>query len=111
MHQYGIGFDGPQARLDRVRTLDATSHRGGKVEAAERRGGEFALALANHDLHLPYTGMAYQRLGCPAQDGLAADRAILLGHAPAEAFASAGGYDECGNGHARSRFEGAANRV
>jgi tRNA-dihydrouridine synthase B len=44
--------------------------------------------------------MADQSFDSPAKDRLSTNRAVLLRHVSAQALAFAGGYDECGNGHA-----------
>ena len=57
------------------------------------------LTASDHHANLVDQGMAGHRLNCPAKNGFAADRPILLGHVSAQAFAFPGSDNEGCDGH------------
>src|SRR5688500_7971602 len=68
-------------------------------QPVQRRARFVFLALADHHPHRVDPRMADQCLDRVAEHRLAADRAILLGHAAAQALTASSGDNEGGDGH------------
>ena len=97
--QHRVAIDRREPGADRIRAFGTPDDEVTHIEAGQRRLGQSLLTLANHHPRKSHGRMAEQRFRRPAQHRLAAEQAILLGHACAEALALAGGDDEGSHAH------------
>jgi hypothetical protein len=99
MDENGIALDFRKPGADRNRALRAAFNRGPNIKAAERCRGLILLASSYDHAHSSHGWVADQRLHGPTEHRLAAEEAVLLRDASAQARAASGGDDERSRGH------------